>query len=208
MFLIARLREGQKGTMQNVVQTYTRVFTSIREDAFVVITRNILRVLRKGLTIKLRGRERQDIHLAWCVERRLITAINGRVRVTPCANLTVTANARVRQDMNVNGTRVLIRAIGVTLLTYGKSSINKMRAILLIIRIRLVGTTLINVDESAVVKRTSDRPCNATRAKSLTGRLRGPCFIKINGNGELTATMVTMFLRRLHRRLGNLTNNT
>lgn len=207
VLLITCLRDRQERTMEYFVESNAGVVTSIRNNSFVVITRNVLCVLGKRFTFQLCRREREIVNLSLSVERVNFALINGRVRMTPRANFARATNARVRQYVDVNGTRIFIRATRVSFFTNGEGGIVEVRTINLIDRVRLVSTQLINVYQGTIIQRSSDCPCNSPSTKAFACRLRGPCFVKVNGNRQLTATMVSMFLRRFDRRLSNFAND-
>lgn len=110
------------------------------------------------------------------VSRQLIR----RVVRAPCAHFARPCAAGVWEVVYHQRARVFVRAIGVAFFADREGRVQEMGAVVLIVRVRLVGPTLVDVYNGAVVQCASYCPCDAFRAKALASRLRGPSFVKVD----------------------------
>lgn len=127
--------------------------------------------------------------------------------MAPRANLAGATYTGVGQDVNVNGAGVFVRATRMSFLTNGEGRVQQVRAVLLVVRVGLVSAQLVNVYQGAVVKRTSDCPCDSASSKTFACRFRSPCFVQVNGDRELSTAVVPVLLRRVYRGLSDLAHH-
>lgn len=103
--------------------------------------------------------------------------------------------------------RVDVLTLRPTLTTNGECGVLNVRRILLILRIRLTSTTLINVHASNVVQGTRDCPCDALKANALARRLRSPNLFEVTSNGNLATEIMAMNVNGNNRRLSDLADH-